>query len=166
MYRSEKFNPTLFGKMFHLGEKLAQGNRWLKLAEVLPWEKLDEAYGRYFSAGYGRPAKDSRLVAGLLVVKQLKGLSDEDAVAEFMESPYLQAFCGQEYFALEDVINPGILSERRKRLGTDFLSLLDAELSAALKANRELKFRSARAPVREAGFWRGLMEKFGSLFGK
>jgi len=166
MYRSEKFNPTLFGKMFHLGEKLAQGNRWLKLAEVLPWEKLDEAYGRYFSAGYGRPAKDSRLVAGLLVVKQLKGLSDEDAVAEFMESPYLQAFCGQEYFALEDVINPGILSERRKRLGTDFLSLLDAELSAALKANRDLKFRSARAPAREAGFWRGLMEKFGSLFGK
>ena len=166
MYRSEKFNPTLFGKLFHLGGKLADSNRWLKLAEVLPWEKLDEAYGRYFSAGYGRPAKDSRLVAGLLVVKQLKGLSDEDAVAEFMESPYLQAFCGQEYFALEDVINPGILSERRKRLGTDFLSLLDAELSAALKANRDLKFRSARAPAREAGFWRGLMEKFGSLFGK
>jgi len=43
MYRSEKFNPTLFGKLFHLGGKLADSNRWLKLAEVLPWEKLDEA---------------------------------------------------------------------------------------------------------------------------
>jgi len=166
MYRSEKFNPTLFGKMFHLGGKLADGNRWLKLAEALPWEKLDAEYGRFFAAGYGRPAKDSRLVCGLLVVKQLKNLSDEDAVAEFMESPYIQAFCGQEYFALEDVINPGILSERRKRLGTEFLALLDSELSAALKANRDLKFRSAKGAARGEGLWAGLLEKFRDLFGK
>lgn len=166
MYRSEKFNPTLFGKLFHLGGKLADSNRWLKLAEVLPWEKLDEAYGRYFTAGYGRPAKDSRLVCGLLVVKQLKKLSDEDAVAEFMESPYLQAFCGQEYFSLEDVINPGILSERRKRLGAGFLSLLETELSAALKANKDLKFRSVRPEAAEACFFGDLLEKLGSLFHK
>lgn len=165
MYRSEKFNPTLFGKLFHLGAKLADGNRWLKLAEALPWEKLDAEYGKYFVAGYGRPAKDSRLVCGLLVVKQLKNLSDEDAVAEFMESPYIQAFCGQEYFALEDLINPGILSERRKRLGAEFLALLDAELAAALKANRELKFRSAKGGAGGEGFWGGLLEKVKGLFG-
>lgn len=166
MYRSEKFNPTLFGKMFHLGEKLSSGNRWLKLAEILPWEKLDAAYGQYFSTGYGRPAKDSRLVCGLLVAKQLKNLSDEDAVSEFMENPYIQAFCGQEYFALEDVINPGILSERRKRLGPEFLALLDAELLAALKAHRDLKFRVSRGTAREAGFWASLLEKVYSVFGK
>ena len=164
MYRSEKFNPTLFGKLFHLGGKLADSNRWLKLAEVLPWEKLDEAYGRYFTAGYGRPAKDSRLVCGLLVVKQLKKLSDEDAVAEFMESPYIQAFCGREYFSLEDVINPGILSERRKRLGADFLALLEAELSAALKANKDLKFRSVRPEAAEECFWTSLLSKLRSFF--
>ncbi|MCM2266870.1 MAG: transposase [Elusimicrobiales bacterium] len=166
MYRSEKFNPTLFGKMFHLGGKLADGNRWLKLAEALPWEKLDAEYGRFFAAGYGRPAKDSRLVCGLLVVKQLKNLSDDDAVAEFMESPYIQAFCGQEYFALEDVINPGILSERRKRLGEEFLDLLDSELAAALKANRDLRFRAARGTARPEGFWAGLLDKLFSLVGR
>ena len=46
------------------------------------------------------------LVCGLLAVKQLKGVSDEDAVAEFMESPYIQAFCGLEYFELEQAPNP------------------------------------------------------------
>lgn len=163
MYRSEKFNPTLFGKLFHLGSKLAEGNRWLRLAEALPWERLDEEYGRHFAAGQGRPAKDSRLVCGLLAVKQLKNLSDEDAVAEFMESPYIQAFCGQEYFAVEDVTNPGILSERRKRLGPEFLALLDAELAAALKANRDLKFRSAKA-AQGGGLWNALVEKFRSFF--
>ncbi len=166
MYRSEKFNPTLFGKLFHLGGKLADANRWLKLAEVLPWEKLDEGYGRSFSAGYGRPAKDSRLVCGLLVVKRLKDLSDEDAVAEFMESPYIQAFCGLEYFSLEDVINPGILSERRKRLGPEFLALLDAELSSALKANKDLKFHLARPEAKESCFFCSLLKKAGSLFSK
>ncbi len=166
MYRSEKFNPSLFGKMFHLGAKLAAGNRWLKLAETLSWEKLDAEYGKYFAAGYGRPAKDSRLVCGLLVVKQLKNLSDEDAVTEFMESPYLQAFCGQEYFAIEDVINPGILSERRKRLGPEFLALLEGELAAALKANKDLKFRSAKGGAREEGFWAGLLGRVKGLLGK
>ncbi|OGR76123.1 MAG: hypothetical protein A2X32_02520 [Elusimicrobia bacterium GWC2_64_44] len=163
MYRSEKFNPTLFGKLFHLGAKLAESNRWLKLAELLPWEKLDAEYGRYFSSGAGRPAKDARLVCGLLVVKQLKALSDEDAVAEFMESPYIQAFCGLEYFALEDVINPGILSERRKRLGPDFLALLDSELAAALKAAKDLKFRSARPAASGEGFWADLLGRLRSF---
>lgn len=164
MYRSEKFNPTLFGKLFHLGSKLSESNRWLKLAEVLPWEKLDADYGSYFSADSGRPAKDSRLVCGLLIVKQLKNVSDEDAVNEFMESPYIQAFCGQEYFSVEDVINPGLLSERRKRLGTQFLSLLDSELSAALKADKDLKFRAARAVRPEEGLWLSLLSKVRSVF--
>ena len=166
MYRSEKFNPTLFGKLFHLGGKLADSNRWLKLADALPWEKLDAAYSGYFSSGSGRPAKDSRLVCGLLVVKQLKNLSDEEAVAEFMENPYIQAFCGQEYFAIEDVIDPGILSERRKRLSPEFLARLDSELAAALKANRGLKFRSSRAPSRASGFWSSLANKLRSIVGK
>ncbi len=170
MYRSEKFNPSLFGKLFHLGGKLAEGNRWLKLAEVMPWEKLDAGYGRHFSEGYGRPAKDSRLVCGLLAVKQLKNLSDDEAVAEFMESPYIQAFCGQEYFALEDVVNPGMLSERRKRLGPEFMALLETELYAALKGNRDLKFRLARPAQEPGGFWSSVVRwparQLGSLLGK
>lgn len=164
MYRSEKFNPTLFGKLFHLGAKLADSNRWLKLSELIPWEKLDAEYGRHFAAGYGRPAKDSRLVCGLLIVKNLKAVSDEDAVAEFMESPYLQAFCGQEYFALEDVINPGILSERRKRLGPEFLAMLEAETNAALKQAKDLKFRTARQPAPEGGFASALLGRLRSFF--
>jgi hypothetical protein len=166
MYRSEKFNPSLFGKLFHLGGKLAVSNRWLKLAEALPWEKLDDAYGRYFSAGSGRPAKDSRLVCGLLAVKQLKNISDDDAVAEFMESPYIQAFCGLEYFALENVVNPGMLSERRKRLGTEFLALLESELAAALKADKDLKFHPARAAAPEECFFCTLRAKLRSFFPK
>jgi hypothetical protein len=138
MYRSVRTTPLLFPKLFHLGGKLAAANRWLELAASVDWEKLDAAYSRHFSAGYGRPAADARLVCGLLVIKRAKSLSDEETVQEFMESPYLQAFCGQEYFAVEDVINHSILSERRRRLGKDFFEFLEAEVSPLLKARKML----------------------------
>jgi IS5 family transposase len=144
MYRSElSKNPMLF-PLFHLGSRLDGGNRWLKLAEAMPWEKLDELYGKYFARGSGRPAKDSRLVAGLLTVKLVKNLSDEDVVREFMESPYIQSFCGAEYFAVEDVINPSILSERRKRLGQDFFDFFDSEVPRILKETKTFRIRLSK----------------------
>lgn len=146
MYRTEKLNPALFPKLFHLGSKLDHGNRWLKLAELLPWEQWDELYGRYFAPGQGRPAKDSRLVCGLLVVKLVKNLSDEEAVREFMENPYIQAFCGCEYFAVEDVLSPHILSERRKRLGREFFDAFDSETARILKEAKFFRIKTPRDP--------------------
>jgi len=154
MYRSERTNdPLLFPKIFHLGTRLDPANRWLKLAEVMPWEKLDELYSRYFAKGYGRPAKDSRLICGLLTVKLVTNLSDDDAVREFMENPYIQSFCGSEYFAVEDVISPSVLSERRKRLGADFFSFFDSEVGRIVKESKAFRLRSARDASGQAGFF-------------
>ena len=163
MYRTEKNNPLLFSKFFHLGSRLDYGNRWLELAGAVAWDKLDEAYGRHFSAGYGRPAADSRLVCGLLIIKRAKGLSDEETVQEFMESPYLQAFCGQEYFTIEDVVNPGILSERRGRLGKDFFDFLDAEMSPLLKTRKMLRPR-AKARGSSGGLLSALFVRIKNIF--
>lgn len=149
MYRSElSKNPMLF-PVFHLGSRLDSANRWLKLAEIMPWEKLDKLYGEYFAQGTGRPAKDSRLVAGLLTVKLAKNLSDEDAVQEFMESPYIQAFCGAEYFAVEDVVSRGILSERRKRLGQDFFDFFNSEVPRILKDSKAFRAKPAKDARRD-----------------
>jgi hypothetical protein len=139
--------------VFHLGARLDGANRWLKLAEIMPWEKLDELYSKCFAQGHGRPAKDSRLVAGLLTVKLVKNLSDEDAVLEFMESPYIQVFCGAEYFAVEDVVSPGILSERRKRLGQDFFDFFNSEVPRILKDTKTFRIKSAKDPSRTGFFY-------------
>ena len=158
MYRSEPSNIPMLFPVFHLGARLDPANRWLKLAEAMPWDRLDELYGKYFARGQGRPAKDSRLVAGLLTVKLVKNLSDEDAVQEFMESPYIQAFCGCGYFAVESVISPGILSERRKRLGRDFFDFFDSEVPRVLKDSRafRLKLQRDRAGAGFIGWLKGL----------
>ena len=164
MYRSERTNnPMLFPKLFHLGARLDYTNRWLQLGEAMPWEKLDELYGEHFVKGYGRPAKDSRLITGLLTVKLIKNLSDEDAVREFMENPYIQAFCGAEYFAVEDVISPSVLSERRKRLGADFFTFFDSEVGRILKDTKTFRFKSPKDPSK-AGFLGFFINKIKNLF--
>ena len=153
----------LFPKLFHLGGRLDYANRWLKLGEVMPWEKLDELYGRHFAQGYGRPAKDSRLITGLLTVKMIKNLSDEDAVQEFMESPYIQAFCGAEYFSVEDMISPSVLSERRKRHGAEFFAFFDSEVARLIKDSKAFRLRSAK-DTSSAGFIGLIADKIKKIF--
>ncbi len=163
MYRSDRStNTPLFPKLFNLGGRLDHGNRWLKLAGVMPWDKLDGIYSRYFSPGQGRPAKDSRLICGLLVVKLVKNMSDDDAVQEFMESPYIQAFCGCEYFAVEDVISPSVLSERRKRIGQHFFGFFDSEVPRVLKDSKAFRLKSA--PREKAGFFGRLLGTVKNIF--
>ena len=164
MYRSEKNNsPALFPKLFHLGARLDYENRWLRLGEAMPLEKLDELYGKYFAKGCGRPAKDSRLITGLLAVKLIKNLSDEDAVQEFMESPYIQVFCGAEYFSVENMISPSVLSERRKRLGADFFSFFDSEVGRVIKDSKTFRLRSAK-DLSKAGLIGLVINKIKNLF--
>ena len=93
-YQSQDhFTGNLFSEILPYGGKLNQENRWIKLSQLAPWTSLEEIYRKYFSR-LGRPAKDSRLINGLLIAKHLRDISDEEAVEEFLENPYLQYFCG------------------------------------------------------------------------
>jgi len=164
MYRCEKNIPHLFGRLFHLGDRLDEKNRWLRLGDAIDWRAIDNKYGEYFSDGYGRPAKDSCLVGGLLIVKQLKNLSDEETIAEFIENPYIQAFCGQEYFTIESVVSPWILSERRARLGRDFLQMLEEKLKEALRSvGKEVKIRPVKS-LQNSCLFCALIDKIKKIF--
>jgi IS5 family transposase len=134
--------PPLFP--FYFGKNLDSNNRWLALSGIIPWDKLDELYSKYFSQDAGRPAKDSRLIAGLLIIKQIKNCSDEDVIQEFVENPYVQAFCGREYFMIEEPINQNILSERRKRLGRDFFDFLETEVAKILLNQKLVRFKPSK----------------------
>lgn len=139
--------PPLFP--FHFVKNLDLNNRWLALSEIIPWDKLDELYSKYFSQDLGRPAKDSRLIAGLLIIKMIKNSSDEDVIQEFMENPYVQAFCGMEYFVIEKPINQNILSERRKRLGKDFFDFLETEVLKILMNQKFVRFKPQKKSLKD-----------------
>lgn len=65
----------------------------LVLANNIPWSKIENNLCQYYT-GIGRPPKPIRLMVGLLLLKQLENLSDENIVLQFKRNPYYQYFCG------------------------------------------------------------------------
>jgi len=101
------------------GGRLKPENRWVKLAEVIPWDDLEPAYNAVMNMGEGRPSKPARLVIGAMIIKHKLNLSDEETVLQIQENAYLQYFCGYETYIDAVPFVPSLFVEIRKRMGTD-----------------------------------------------
>ena len=99
-----------------LEHMLDQRQPLYKLANQLPWEELEEAFEGYYSE-VGRPALPTRLMAGLLLLKQLENLSDERVCEAWQRDPYMQYFCGERYFQWKLPCEPSELVHFRNRIG-------------------------------------------------
>jgi IS5 family transposase len=90
----------------------------LVLAQKFPWAWFEKEFAQFY-ASVGRPAMPVRLMIGLLLLKQLEGLSDERVVAAWIQNPYYQAFCGMEYFQWNQPCAASDLVHFRKRIGEE-----------------------------------------------
>jgi len=89
----------------------------VRLAATIPWDQLAEEFGPLYCADNGRPAVPIRLMAGLHYLKHLKGISDEQTVRGWVENPYWQFLCGEEFFQHALPIDPSQMSRWRQRIG-------------------------------------------------
>jgi len=139
MYRGkDRQTLPLFSELFPFGGKLDSDNRWLKIAELIPWDEIESKYKRYFS-DIGRPASDCRLVIGILLLKHMTGFSDDDIVKLVNENPYMQVFCGLDQFATEPLLDSSSLSKIRKRLGKRYFAELERETQQVLIERKIIK---------------------------
>ena len=69
-----------------------------KLGRVIDWRFLEGRFGAVYSDKAGHPPLPTRLMAGLSILKHMHDLSDEDLCARWIENPYYQLFCGEEFF--------------------------------------------------------------------
>ena len=107
----------------------------LKLAALIDWERFDDAFGLFYHEGKGRRGLRTRLMAGLHLLKHMKGLSDEETCAVWRENPYFQAFCGETHFQHRLPFDRSSMTRWRKRIGADKMELLLAEsLVVAVKS--------------------------------
>jgi len=88
------------------------------LADTINWEAFDDSFEKYYSDN-GRPAKPIRLMVGLLILKQLENLSDENAVLQWKRNPYYQYFCGMTEYQPALPCDPTDLVYFRKRIGSE-----------------------------------------------
>lgn len=67
----------------------------------------------------GKPSKPIRLMVSLLILKQLRNLSDENLVVAWSENLYFQYFGGEQYFVPKEPCSSTELVEFRKRIGVE-----------------------------------------------
>ncbi|WP_175574265.1 transposase [Teredinibacter haidensis] len=87
------------------------------LADELDWLKLELELKPFYTLDNGRPALPIRLMVGLLILKQLENLSDEQVVLRYKCNPCYQYFCGAPSFVSAFPCHPSDLSRFRKRIG-------------------------------------------------
>ena len=102
----------------------------VRLAKLIDWKRFEEAFGALYDENRGRPALPTRLMAGLHLLKHIKGLSDEQVCAQWVENPYFQAFCGEKFFRHELPLDRSSMTRWRGRIGPEKLEVLLAETSA------------------------------------
>jgi IS5 family transposase len=85
------------------------------LTEKINWNDLEENFKDLYS-NTGQPGKPVRLMAGLLILKQLYDYGDETVVEAWIQNPYFQYFCGEAIFQWKNPCDPSDLVHFRKRI--------------------------------------------------
>jgi IS5 family transposase len=105
-----------------------------KLARSIDWGFLEERFGAVYSEGPGQPPLATRLMAGLAILKHTHNLSDEVLCERWVENPYYQYFCGEEFFQHQSPFDRSSLTRWRQRMGEEKLeALLQESLFVAHK---------------------------------
>ena len=89
------------------------------LAGKIDWRTLERQFGGLYLAGVGRPGHPIRLMVGLQLLKYLRNISDEEVVATWVENPYWQYLCGEQYFCHDLPIDPSLMTCFRNRIGSE-----------------------------------------------
>jgi transposase, IS5 family len=127
-----------------LEEIIDLGHPLVRLAREIDGGFLDRRFASVCAPGPGQPGLPTRLVAGLLILKNMHNLSDEVLCARWLENPYYQFFCGELSFCHRLPFDRSSLTHWRQRLGAEQLvALIQESLSVAHKtgalASRDLE---------------------------
>lgn len=122
MYKKQlntQFNFSDFNQP--IGLRMNNENRWVKKAEKIPWDDIEDKYAALFESNTGTVAKPLRMALGSLIIQTEYGYSDRELVAQIQENPYYQFFIGLPGYQEEAPYVPSLLVEFRKRLTPEIL---------------------------------------------
>lgn len=105
-----------------------------KLAGAIDWGFLEARFGAVYHDGPGQPPLPTRLMAGLAILKHMHDLSDEVLCARWVENPYYQLFCGEEFFCHKLPFDRSSMTRWRQRMGEEkLIALLQESLATATR---------------------------------
>jgi len=117
-----------------LDQIIHMGHEKVVLADKIDWQFLSDKCGENYTDKPGHPALPTRLMAGLHILKYTDDLSDEELCARWVENPYYQYFCGEEFFCHKLPFDRSSMTRWRQRMGEDKVAaLMQESLSVAVR---------------------------------
>ena len=140
---------TLEGFETPFVQQLDPKNRWVVLAQLIPWDEVCNMYLKHVGmSDTGRPPISPRVVLGSLIIKHLCNLDDREAVDQMRENMYMQYFLGYTSFTTEAPFDPSLFVEFRRNLGMDNLNAINERI-VAMKTHMESSKKEDKLSVPE-----------------
>jgi hypothetical protein len=108
--------------------RLSTDNRWVKMAQLIPWSEFESDYAENFPREMGAPAKSFRTALGALIIKEKLGISDIETVEQSRENPYLQYFIGKSSYSNEPPFDSSLLVHFRQRISANLIKKVNERM--------------------------------------
>jgi IS5 family transposase len=125
-----KHEPQLNMFKIQLKELVLEKHSLIVLSHKIDWSSIDKEFEQYYSRE-GRPSVPTRTMVGLLMLKSMFNEADETLIPKWVENPYWQYFCGEQFFRHDPPCDPSDLVHFRKRIqksGHEYLLKVSADL--------------------------------------
>jgi len=131
-------------------KELDKNNRWVRMAELLPWDKMAAIYMDNMSKTMGRATVDLRTVMGAMYIQHALNLTDRNTIDLISENIYMQHFVGLSSFQTEAIFDHTLLSIFRQRLGDQGGRKLNEIMVDHAFENGQIKHRKSRSTVKKS----------------
>lgn len=122
MYRSDnKLQSSFLDFNQPMGLHMNPENRWIKMADMIPWNVFEKKYKHLFKSKTGNVAKPLRMALGALIIQTRFQFSDRELVQQITENPYLQYFIGLPGYQEAPPFDASTLVLFRKRISAKML---------------------------------------------
>lgn len=106
-----------------LGLNMDPDNRWIKMADQIPWDVLEEKYAHSFKNERrdGNISKPLRMALGSMIIQARYDFADRELVEQLTENPYYQYFIGLPGYQQEPPFEASLMVSFRKRISAAML---------------------------------------------
>ncbi len=109
--------------------QLLSSNRWVALADRIPWDALVSTYNRQLGNKFtGAGSINPRVAIGALIIKHLCDISDRETILQIQENMYMQYFIGYSSFSNEAPFDASLFVDIRKRLTLEHINEINEKI--------------------------------------
>jgi len=121
------------------GGKLNAMNRWVLMANIVPWDMVEDIYAEKFKddKADGRPPITARMAFGALYIKESENFPQERTMQHIAENVYMQYFLGLTEFNPKALFDSSMLSIFAERFTKDGIAKINEEIYRRMQPPEE-----------------------------